>query len=257
MSEVSFTLSGGFLIVVEGRIGTLGKLKFILDTGMSRSAVDRRVAEKLQLPRYARQMFDFDKVVNVEGAVFPEVQVGPVRVASVLMSVANLADFSTLASHADAVIGTDLLRLDNITIDYEAKRLLFRSPQGVVPGAPLNSDPALVTVELRVQGHPIRVLVDTGFPDILLFEDRVRRDIPELRIENVSDTFSIAGRLSARRATLSRAPLGMKGASLQVLLAQGPPDSVMPGVDGLLGPAALKVKRIDINFSAKTVNWEK
>jgi hypothetical protein len=42
-----FKLSDGLLIVVEGRIGTLGKLKFILDTGATRSVVDRKVADKL------------------------------------------------------------------------------------------------------------------------------------------------------------------------------------------------------------------
>jgi predicted aspartyl protease len=257
VSEIPFKLSGGFLILVEGRIGTLGKLKFILDTGMTRSVVDRKVAERLRIPRYPRQMFDFDKVLHLEGAIFPEVQFGPVRVASVSMSVGNLVDLSTLAAHADAAIGTDLLGLNDITIDYGAKRVLFRPPERLVPDALVNAAPEGLTVEVEVQDHPIRLLVDTGFPDILLFEDRLRRDIPELRTEDMSDPFSIAGRLLAKRATLPKVQLGTRAASCRLLLADGPPSSVMPGVDGLLGTAALKARRVDINFVTKTFDWEK
>jgi hypothetical protein len=218
--------------------------------------VDRKVAEKLLLPRHPTQVFDFDQVLNIEEAVFPEVQLGPVRVASVSMSVGNLADFSTLATHVDAIIGTDLLSLGNITIDYDAKRMLFRFPELTVPVAPLNSEPVKLTIESQVQDHPIRLLVDTGFPDILLFEDRLRRNIPDLRIEHMSDAFSTVGWLLTRRATLPRVQLRMTNASVQVLLAHGPPDRVLPGVDGLLGTAALKARRVHINFSTETLDWE-
>jgi predicted aspartyl protease len=257
VGAIPFKLSGGFLILVEGRIGTLCKLRFIVDTGTTRSIVDRKVAEKLLLPRHPTQVFDFDQVLNIEEAVFPEVQLGPVRVASVSMSVGNLADFSTLATHVDAIIGTDLLSLGNITIDYDAKRMLFRFPELTVPVAPLNSEPVKLMIESQVQDHPIRLLVDTGFPDILLFEDRLRRNIPDLRIEHMSDAFSTVGRLLTRRATLPRVQLGMTNASVQVLLAHGPPDRVLAGVDGLLGTAALKARRVHINFSTKTLDWEK
>jgi predicted aspartyl protease len=255
VSALPFKLSSGFLIVVEGSIGSLNKLKFILDTGMTRSVVDRRIAEKLQLSLDPRQMFDFDRILNIQSAVFPQVQFGPVRAESLLMSVGKLADFSTLASHVDAVIGSDLLSLSDITIDYGAKRLLFRSAENALSDASLNSNPVSLTVELQVQDRPVRLLVDTGFPEILLFEDRVRRDIPELKIEDASDPFIIAGRLRAQRVTLPSVDPRITNAGLRVLLAQGPPDTVLPGVDGLLGTAALKARRVHMNFATKTLDW--
>src|SRR6516162_6080235 len=50
--EILFELSHSFLIVVRGRLGPLDSLKFILDTGTSRSVVDRKTAEKLDLQRH-------------------------------------------------------------------------------------------------------------------------------------------------------------------------------------------------------------
>src|ERR1043165_5906015 len=83
-AEVPFTLSQGFLITVEGRIGPLSRLKFILDKGTTRSMVDRKIAEKLALTRHPSQLFEFDRVVATEKTTLPDVQVGPVEVANVL-----------------------------------------------------------------------------------------------------------------------------------------------------------------------------
>ena len=46
-NAIPFQLEGGFLIEVEGRIGQLEGLKFILDTGATHSVIDRRIADRL------------------------------------------------------------------------------------------------------------------------------------------------------------------------------------------------------------------
>ena len=48
-TELPFRLSAGYLIQVEGRIGTQSNLKFVLDTGATISVVDRKIADKLNL----------------------------------------------------------------------------------------------------------------------------------------------------------------------------------------------------------------
>jgi predicted aspartyl protease len=254
--ELPFTFSSGFLIIVEGQIGSLKKLKFILDTGTTRSIVDRRVAEKLRLPLYPRRMFDVDKFFDVSWAVFPEVAFGPVSAANVSLSVADLALFSTLVRHVDAVIGADLLSRNSFTIDYDRKKVLFRSAERAAPDDPGKLDPPLLTVEIQVQGQSVHLLVDTGFPEVLLFEDRVLKHITRLKSEHATREFSVAGRLRVRRVSLPSVRLGTTEASLRVLLAKGPPDSILPGVDGLLGTAVLKARRININIATQTLDWE-
>jgi predicted aspartyl protease len=253
--EIPFRLSGGFLIVVEGRIGALDGLKFILDTGVTRSVVDRKIADKLRLVRHPRQIYDFDKFIGIEWAVFPDVQFGPVRVANVSMSIADLKHFSRFASHVDALIGSDFLSLNTFTIDYNEKKVLFSFLERAASESPVNSDPALLTVELNVQGQPVRLLVDTGFPDILLFEDRLLKRLPQLRVDRVIGGFRI-GRLRAKRATLPGTHLGAKDTDVSVLLAEAPPDNVLPGIDGLLGVASLKARRVDFNYATNSLVWE-
>jgi len=254
--ELPLSLSNGFLIVVEGHIGSLSKLKFILDTGTTRSIVDRKVAEELQLPRYPRRMFDIDKFVDVDWAVFPEVQFGPVQVENASLSVADLALFSTLASHVDGLIGADLLSLNSFTIDYDQKKVVFRSLERAASDDLRKLHPPLLTVGMQVQGQLVHLLVDTGFPEILVFEDRLLKRITQLKSEHATGEFSVAGRLLVRRVTLPAVQLGTTRASFRVLLAQGPPDKIMPGVDGLLGTAALKARRINVNFVTQTFDWE-
>jgi len=250
-----FKLRSGFLIVVEGRIGNVRNLKFALDTGVTRSIVDRKIADKFLLIRHPRAIFAFDRVVGAEAATFPEVQFGAIHVANVPMLIANLVDFSTFANDVDAIIGSDFLRLGTFTIDYDAKKMLFRSIDSLEAADARKSNPGLLTVELWVQGQQLRFLVDSGFPDILLFEDRLRKRVPQVRVEHEMNRFCIGDRLYAKRAILPKTCLGAREKDVAVLVVGGPPDNVLPGIIGLLGIASLKAHRIVFNYASNRLAW--
>src|SRR5258708_16789705 len=107
--EVPFELRGGFLVVLEGRIAQLQRLKFILDTGAGQSVVDVKIAEELSLPRRVGRAFSFNKHVPAELAEFPVVQFGPIEVHDVTLMVANLKKSWGFPGHAVAIIGFDIL----------------------------------------------------------------------------------------------------------------------------------------------------
>jgi predicted aspartyl protease len=253
---IPFKLSGGFLVTVEGRISTLTKLKFVLDTGVTHSVVDQKIANKLGIVRHPSQMFEFDKVIGVDEAVIPDMQFGPVRLINVSMLVADLASFSKLAIHADVLLGSDLLSLNPFTIDYNARRVLFSALEQAKVGEPLNSGPALLTVEFQVQGQRLRLLVDTGFPEVLLFEDRVLKHAPLIRVDSLTNRFGIGGRLYARRGIMPETDLGKKNTNLSVVLVKAPPDDVLPDIDGLFGIASLKAHRIHFDYASNSLSWE-
>jgi predicted aspartyl protease len=250
-----FKLRGGFLIVVEGRIGTVRNLKFAFDTGVTRSIVDRKIADKFLLIRHPSEIFAFDRLVGTESATFPEVQFGAIQVANVPMLIANLVDFSTFANDVDAIIGSDFLRLGTFTIDYDAKKMLFRSIDTLEAADARKSNLGLLTVELQVQGQQLRFLVDSGFPDILLFEGRLRKRAPQVRVEHEINRFRIGERLHAKRAILPKTCLGAREKDVAVLMVGGPPDNVLPGIVGLLGIASLKAHRIAFNFASNRLAW--
>jgi len=62
--------------------------------------------------------------------------------------------------------------------------------------------------------------------------------------------------LHVKKATLPNARLGKKDTNLRAVLAKGPPDNVLPGIDGCLGTASLKARRIDFNYATNTIAWK-
>src|SRR5208282_6374918 len=123
--EVPFELVSGYLVVVDGSIGPLHRLKFVLDTGATHTAVSNKVAEQLGLHRVTGRVFNIDKIVGTDWAVLPEVEFGPIQGSQVPVMVTDLDYFKSLGSHVDAVIGLDLLRQKNFCIDFGAKKVLF------------------------------------------------------------------------------------------------------------------------------------
>ena len=246
VGEVPFELVNGFLIVFEGRIGSLTGLKFMLDTGATQSIVNRKIARKMRIPLHRKQIFDFDKFVDADWGIFPDVNFGPIQLGDVSMLVGDLARFSDFAKEVDGIIGWDLLSLNSFTIDYDTKTVFFNPLKQ--PASLPKPNPVGMILQLQVQDHPVDVLVDTGIQGVVLFEDRLLSQIPNLYIENETKGATIRGWLRTKQATLPRVRLGTTSVNPRVLLVKGPPSYVLPDVDGYLGPSTLKPHRIDFNF---------
>jgi predicted aspartyl protease len=251
-----FQLRNGFLIVVEGRIGNLTGLKFILDTGVTHSIVHQKIADGLGLQLQPAKIFNFDRTRGIKSAAFPDVQFGPVRAAHASMLVGDLGELSDFARDIDAVIGLDFLQLSNVTLDYEAKKVVFQSYDRSAPGSLAKSAWSCLTVEMQVQHHPVRLIVDTGFEGILFYEERLLKRIPELRIPSKVKEGSIRAEMRVKRVSLPGVRLGPTVRDHEVFLMKSPPDDVMAGIDGILGLGPLKARRVYLNFETNTLKWE-
>lgn len=255
-TEIPFRLYNGFLIVVEGRIGNLNGLKFILDTGTSTSILDRRIADKLSLPRHPNHVVNYGKTVGVDSATIPEVQFGPVQATDKNVLIADLGKFSDFARDVDAVIGVDLLQLNNITFDYNTRRVTFSPIDHVIQDARMGPTPLTFTVDMQVQGHRVCLILDSGLNGVLLYEDRIRAHVPELRVEAGVKSVTFGGRMNAKLATLPDMQLGPKAMDGRVLLMKVPPEAKIDDIDGYIGISAFNTTRITFNFDSKTIRWE-
>jgi len=250
---MSFDLVSDFVIVVQGQIGALDGLRFILDTGSSHSAIDRRVADRLGLRCRPGKVFNFDRDLAIEWAGVPEVRIGPLRVAGIDMMVARLGDISEFAENADGIIGLDVLtRAKKIAIDYERKRIFFELDEW--RGSEPSAAKAFV-VPVVVQGLPMHLLVDTGFQYVLLFKDRLRSALPHLRTEGEPKDL-VMGHLRATQVNLPGVQILGPEAVTPVFLIEGPGKTDLAGVDGYLGPASLHAKRLELDFAAKILRWQ-
>jgi predicted aspartyl protease len=255
-SVLPFRLASGYLIQVEGRIGDQTHLKFILDTGTTISMVDQRIAEKLKLDSRTAKSFNFDRNLKWETATVPEVQFGPVRAANVAVLVGDLARYSEFARKADAIIGMDLLNLSNLTVDFGAGNLIFDlvAPQTYLAGG----DPMTkcLVVELQVQDRPVHLLVDTGLQGILLYEGRLRNTVPGLRTAGSIKNATMGARMQVKQATLPDVVFGKRNREVPVLFLPSPAADTLPGIDGIVGIAALQARRVHFDFYGKTLSWE-
>lgn len=254
-SELPFRLSAGYLIQVEGRIGTQDNLKFILDTGATISIVDRKIADKLKVERHLAESFNFDRDIKWESSTIPEIEFGPIRAINVPVYVGNLGEYSEFVRKADAIIGMDLLKLRDFLIDFDAKRITFHSSTAklsVSRGAPLSD---CVILDAKVQGQPVRLIVDTGLQGFLLYEDRLRKRVPDLRTVGNVTGVTMGTRLRARQAALPDVDLGRWRGDVSVLLVEGPASDMLPGIDGVIGLATLRAHRVDFDMAGKRLHW--
>jgi predicted aspartyl protease len=239
--------------VVDGRIGPLEHLKFILDTGASHTVVSRKIADQLALSREPGSVINFQRKLPMEWARFPEVQVGPVVATDARMMVADVNQYSEFMKGIDAVVGLDLLsRCQRVLIDYEAQLIVFEARNGASQVPLFQAKGILVTVML--QDQPVQLLVDTGFQEIALFEERLRPrmhgvDVQQLGHMRMGSLVGDAVRLPGLR-------LGSVASNSRVLLVRGVTQAVPSGLDGYLGPRALGAKRIELDFASMMLRWQ-
>jgi predicted aspartyl protease len=252
MDSMPFQLQHDFLIVVEGRIGPLESLKFIVDTGASGTMVSTRIAAKLKLRRQPAEAIVLDKRLKMEYAVFPEIQVGRLRALNVQMLVGDLEKISEFGAHVDAILGLDMLsRCNAMEIDYEARKIRFANACMAYDQVRTTSEVFLVVATL--QGHPIHLLIDTGMQGVVLFENRLRPHVESW--EHLEKASAFLGALGVERVQLPSLWVGANQINLPVFVVPGERGGASEFVDGMLGPKALNAKQIELDFEAMRLRW--
>jgi hypothetical protein len=111
-------------------------------------------------------------------------------------------------------------------------------------------------VELQVQDRPVHLLVDTGLQGMVLYEERLRKSVPELRTAGSIKNATMGGRLPVKQATLPDVIFGNRNREIHVVFLPSPAAGTLPGIDGIVGIAALQAHRVHFDFSRKTLTWE-
>ena len=245
--EIPFQLHESYLIAVEGRIGNLDRLKCLIDTGASYSVVNKRIAQRLQLPREPGRIFKFERYTTVEWAVLPEVQIGPITVRDAKFIVDDQS--SVIPRDFDAIIGLDLLaKTSGFLIDYAAKMISFRNVS-----ASQSNRLTCLTAQMMLQGHPVNLVADTAMHGFLLYED-LRQRFPDLKFK-MEKTVSI-GQLRAKQATVSGMRLGSRESEAIVYLIRRPSQGTPSDVDGYFGMDALNAKVVEFDFENRRLRWD-
>ena len=251
-ATASFELGSDFLVIVNGRIGALDGLKFILDTGSSDTVIDENVARRLRLACRPARITSFDRDIPVERAEIGELRAGPIRTERTNVIVTKLKDYSEFAQRVDGIIGLDLLsRGKKLSIDYE--KLVVSFEAGGQDGGPAPSRSFVVPI--AVQGARMNLAVDTGLRYVLIYKDRLRKGLPNVRTEGESRATAL-GRLRATQVNLPGVKIVGPETVATVFLIDEPENGDPSGIDGYLGPLSLHARRIELDFAGHRLRWQ-
>ncbi|MGO8735825.1 MAG: retropepsin-like aspartic protease [Terriglobia bacterium] len=256
--EVSFELYLGYVIVAEGEIGPLRGLHFLIDTGTMPSIVDKRITHclHLALSGEAESVTVFGRSIKGQHVALPGLKFGPIRMESVPVLVRDLSPIEKeLGAHIDAVLGLDVLGSRPFTIDFVNRRISFAPESSTHLSRAINSQLRCLVVITEIQGRPVRLLVDTGVRDLILFKQDTRGRLLKLRVSGEESTPKLGGKARLRQVALPPIRLGdTEFAHLHTLLMDTPAAEAS-NFDGLLGTASLGARLISIDFERNRLTW--
>jgi hypothetical protein len=124
--------------------------------------------------------------------------------------------------------------------------------------APLELVWPFVTVRMTVAGQQVRLLVDTGSSDLVLFKTRMPAALADAPWRGDKTVQYASGAARLRRLELRQVGLGSRtwdklSAWAIDREAQGYP----PGIDGVLGVLALGCQRVRFDFEKGELGWSR
>jgi hypothetical protein len=156
--KVPIRLYWGYAVVVEGSIGNMRKLNFLVDTGAYPSVVDQTIAHNLRLAELPSRVNLSKKSMEARLVVLPSLSLGPVHAESLPVLMQDLSDFQEVLGHrVDAIVGLDVLRKSSFVINYRTKEILFGPIETLTFCTPFETDSPVVTIRMQFQGRDLRL----------------------------------------------------------------------------------------------------
>jgi predicted aspartyl protease len=178
-ASVDFVLDGRGGVIVPVAAGGLHDLRFLLDTGSTRSVVSEAVAQQLGLRPVART-----ELITTAGASMAMVVALPATclaaycVDGALAIVTPDAGLEFGTQRLDGILGSDVLSRD-FTIDYSRRRFEWdggtaaRRPNDCLPMS-IEDGRAIVTTP-QAGGRALRLVADSGANTFVLFDSEAVR----------------------------------------------------------------------------------
>jgi hypothetical protein len=257
---LSFELVDGWAILLEGTLGGIPHQRLLLDTAAVPSAINIRIARRLKLDGPVQKLSLMNRVMAVERIKVPDVRVGAISVEGFEMVALDLSRIEqALGTTVDAVIGLDLLGKSNFSLDYRHKELIFDSHVVSEQATPFEigqeAGGTYILIPLESGGQRLKMLVDTGTKDLMLFTRRLRGPLKQLRARGRSFNLNAGGGDRLLEVEMPRINVGPSSyCKRQAYLWNVPEDNFRP-FDGLLGPRALGVALVSFDFDRHLVSF--
>jgi len=247
VAEVPFELYQRHLIVTKGSIGPLNGLSLLIDTGTIPSMVDGRIARRLHVQTEPSVLVAFGHRVSIQSTVLNGFRIGAVQPGPVPAGVSDLSYLEGV--RVDAIVGLDVLARTSFSIDYRKRVLRFSPGTREESVAPLELAWPFLTVRMTMAGQQVRLLVDTGSSDLVLFKSRIPAALSDAPWKGDKTVRYASGAARLQRLDLRQVRLGARvwdrlpAWGLDRVL-----DGYPPNIDGVLGVLALDCQRVHFDF---------
>jgi hypothetical protein len=256
MAEVPFELYQHHLVVTKGSIGPLNGRNLLIDTGTIPGVVDGRIARKLRLKTEPSTLIAFGQQMPIESAVFEGFRIGSLQSGPVPAVVGDLSYLKGVP--VDAIVGLDVLARTNFSIDYQTRMLNFAPERGEDAVAPLEIVWPFVTVRMTIAGQQVRLLVDSGSSDLVLFKTRMPAVLSGAPWRGDKTVQYASGAARLQRLELRQAGLGAHvWDKLPAWALDRVPNGYPPSIDGVLGVLALGCQRVQFDFEKGEFGWSR
>ncbi len=251
---IPFRLYNGNLIVVKATIGSIKNVNMILDTGTNPSIINKELARRLKIDERPESIETLNGTIPVNSLILPDIQLGSFHAASLRVLAQDFATMeSNLGMTIGGVVGLDILDARPLTIDYERKSVTFGSAILLRNAVPFAGTEPFLTVRTTVNGQQVRLLLDSGTWELLLFRGRLHLTPNEAHFDQASSVSTTGG--STRLGWLhTNVSLGTSDLGVhKVAIADADAD---PDFDGLLGFAGMGFRRVSFDFERRLFLWE-
>jgi hypothetical protein len=247
VAEVPFELYQHHLIVTKGSIGPLNGLSLLIDTGTIPSMVDGRIARKLHVQTGPSMLVAFGQSVAIQSTILNGFRIGARQPGPVPAGVSDLSYLEGV--RIDAIVGLDVLARTSFSIDYRARVLRFSPGSGEKSVAPLELAWPFLTVQMTIAGQQVRLLVDTGSSDLVLFKSRMPAGLSGAPWRGDKTVQYASGAARLRRLDLRQVRLGARvWDRLPAWVLDRLPDRYPPSIDGVLGVLTLDCQRVQFDL---------
>ena len=125
ISEVPFRLYKDYLILMKGSIGSLQDLTFLIDTGATTTVLSPHIASKLKLKQKSGKAAAYGKPVSIKSAIVRRLSLGSVLFHAIPVVIPGAFSMPSDLQLVDAIVGLNVLKRTNFSIDYESKKIRF------------------------------------------------------------------------------------------------------------------------------------